>query len=167
MEINQGLQPIGNQYARFRNQSTKMPPQTPQQSGGSMRLNSRPPLVIPESMPREIMTRHMSSIDVDAIAKFLETYQKKRPDWDVFRGTIPEYLLAKWGNVVSECARNGFVAPECHGGVIVFSQVLANPENVQNSDRCTMCQNHFSTGRCKGKFKVASGRRNFVKCWEA
>jgi len=112
-------------------------------------------------MPDDVLRAEMMQMDIETIIDFLDKYQKKRPEWDDFRGKIPESLLQKWGRVLKICRENGFINPVAKNGKIIFSQILSHKRNRKNSDKCTLCTNNFIDYTCKGKIK----NRNFVPCW--
>lgn len=104
--------------------------------------------------------------DYEAMYDFLEKYQKTRPEWDVFRGKIPEVLLNKWGRVVKECRQNGFISPTARDKKIIFHQVKSHVRNNQNNDKCTICLKRFIDYECDGKTTLYHGQYQHVKCWE-
>lgn len=113
----------------------------------------------PEKFPEHIMRSHLTADEIKAISGFLIQFQKTDIGWDAFRTKIPAELLSKYGAMVVECRRNGFVMPTAvimPNGVykILWSQILSsNPGN-----KCTMCVNE----QCAG-YEV---KGNFKRCWE-
>jgi len=122
-------------------------------------------MVIPALFPDDVLRSELMQIDYETMARYLDEFQRKRPEWDVFRAKIPEALLEKWGRVIRICRENGFIAPMAIDGKIVFQQVKSHVRNRKNSDRCTMCQRNIKDGTCRGKLTNIYGRREFVVCW--
>ncbi len=79
------------------------------------------------------------SADFVSLVKILQEYQRPGENraWDTVRIKIPEDLLAIWGEILSECRRNGFIGPWAYGEKIHWRQVLS--DNEAQGDLCTMC----------------------------
>jgi hypothetical protein len=91
--------------------------------------------------------------------------------WDDFRCRIDPVLLRKWGEIMIDCRRNGFKAPEASRDGIVWMQVIATRGETTN-DRCPDCDRY-----CRIKNFIQSGELKRLqmnnpqypepkKCWE-
>lgn len=134
-------------------------------------------------MPKETMSRILGlpasdlheSADYVLIRDFLLKYQKLRDDrsWDEFRKKIkPETILGPWEQIITECARNGFVNPwVTFNGKIVWHQVTTNGD-YHTLDLCTMCERpcgrreDIDTGKEKWKRQHYRNYQEPKACWQ-
>ena len=121
-------------------------------------------MIIPKRSPETIMFSILGS-DEDEMGRFLATYQKTQPEWDVFRKKIPDELLKKFQRVLQECKSEGYINPHMSEGNIVWQQILTRERSKNNSDQCTTCSRSFVAGDCRGKTRLVNGQRHFVFCW--
>jgi len=139
-------------------------PQMPEQESGLM-LRTKPPLVRPEKMPKEIMAEHLDYADMEAMIGYLSDHQKTESDWNTFRRKIPNPLLDKWAAIMRECRANGFVAPFVENNEIRWRQILSTKRNHDMTDKCTLCTNLYIAGKCRGQRKLKATGMFFVPCW--
>jgi hypothetical protein len=107
------------------------------------------------------------------IRAYLASYRKAGENrrWDDFRLKIDFDLLKKWGDVLVECRRNGFINPVADQEMIHFSQVLANSGGLIK-DLCTLCdricrtRNLVDTGELKWMKNKYQDYHEPMKCWE-
>ena len=136
----------------------------PAQESGS-RLRTKPPLVRPEKMPREIMADHLDFDSMETMIGYLSDFQKTEADWNIFRRKIPNALLDKWARVMIECRTNGFIAPFVENNEIRWRQIMATARNRDLTDKCTLCSNLYIAGKCRGQRKLKPSGLMFVPCW--
>ena len=90
--------------------------------------------------------------------------------WDEYRNKVPQELLFTWAVVMTDCRRNGFIAPHMENGMIVFDQVLAS--GMGNADLCTMCERYclrrdmIDTGELKRRKAVNKDYQELKPCWK-
>jgi len=133
----------------------------------STSLRVRPPLVTPVRMPNEIVDGLLLQSEKDMLIQHLINFQKSDCSWDSYRSKIPDTILDKFKVILKECKRNGFICPRVRQGILVWSQVLGDKRNRSASDECTLCDNNFHSGTCRGRnFITLNGGTNFKKCWE-
>ena len=144
------------------------------------RLQKRPPVVIPEELPATTMRRILVqndlaySDDYKSIVAYLTTYQRQGENraWETFRNKIPPPLLKTWGDIVSECRRNGFIAPRAEGEIIVFRQVVSTG-STRNGDLCTMCERecaireNVDSGEAKRRKHANQDYKEEPPCWDS
>ena len=80
---------------------------------------SKPPLIIPEKMPSEVIGE-----DYDLIRGILLSYQKSRMNWDDYAKKLEPSTRAVLEKVFFECRCNGFFNPHIEGDEINFQQML-------------------------------------------
>ena len=158
MQANTGLTPISEAMGQIGSYHLK-PPMKLNASVVTTTLNTHPPMVIPKRSPETIMFSILGS-DEDEMGRFLATYQKTHPEWDVFRKKIPDELLRKFQRVLQECKAEGYVNPHMHEEKIVWQQILTRERHKNASDQCTLCPRSLAAGDCRGRM-----RKNFQFCW--
>jgi hypothetical protein len=112
----------------------------------SGRLSKKPPVILPEEMPRSTMFRILKVTTLDDSGEYkiimghLKTYQKKAAfqSWEEYRKSIPEDMAETMKEIFIECRRNGFVNPHVRNDQIIFDQVIAQG-SCGDTDPCTMC----------------------------
>ena len=142
---------------------------------GNGGLLKSPPVVIPQEMPRQTMCRifkcregdldnHLDyTMMRDALLAYQRSGEGKR--WDDFRNKVPAPLLARWGTVVIECQRNGFIAPDATPDAIRWQQITA-AHGDSTDDLCTLCERP-----CRRREFVESGGTKWDRtkepkqCW--
>ena len=159
--MEQAMQPLGNRYGLKGTQSIKPLVTRQTESQGTTTLNIHPPMVVPKRSPDTIMFSILGS-DEEEMGRFLATYQKTHPEWDVFRKKIPDELLRKFQRVLQECKAEGYVNPHMHEEKIVWQQILTRERHKNASDQCTLCPRSLAAGDCRGRM-----RKNFQFCWSA
>lgn len=130
------------------------------------KLLKRAPVVIPSETPRQTMCRIFKTPvenleghpDYVSMREYLATYQRagdaKR--WDDFRNKIPVGLLDRFGTVLVECRRNGFILPAAEGDVITWRQVVST--HGEPGDLCTMCERP-----CRRREMIETGELKKIK----
>ena len=142
----------------------------------------KPPVVVPQEFPREIMARifkvPLSDLenhpDYDDMLQYLVGYAKmgEYRRWDEFRSKISPPLLERWNDVLVECRRNGFINPRGINGKIVWSQVCSSDHSPPTEDMCVMCIRPCLIREAleEGVFKFKKARdvdfQEPTKCWE-
>ena len=157
--MEQAMQPLNGKYGLNGMQLIRPPVMRPIESPRTTTLNTHPPMVIPKRSPETIMFSILGS-DEEEMGRFLATYQKTAPEWDVFRKKIPDELLKKFQRVLTECKSEGYVNPHMSEGNIVWQQILTRERSKDAADPCTLCSRSFIAGDCRGRM-----RKNFQFCW--
>lgn len=130
------------------------------------RLNSLPPLVIPQAHPDEIVGKYLGYDDLQTITEHLTNYQKSGAEWDHYRQKIKSTLLDKWRNVLIECRENGFIGPKVQNETIVWKQILGFKRNYKAADKCSLCSRTSKGGDCRGRaIYNKQGQMMFKPCW--
>ncbi len=157
------MEQIGSVLGQNETPSTQKPEswQTPRHEGS--RKSSRPPLVIPIKMPMDLARGIFSPQEYDSLLELLEIYLKKRPEWDIYRAKIPEFLLKKYRAWLSQCYENGFLLPYVDGNEIHWHQIVSSKRKFV--DRCTTCRRTIIDRSCRGFMRTVNGNRDFVPCW--
>lgn len=80
--------------------------------------------------------------------------------WDEYRNKISPVLLAKWGGIMIECRRNGFINPTATHDDIEWMQVISTSNRCGEpiSDLCIMCERP-----CNTREEIDSGRLKYNK----
>ena len=157
--MEQAMEPLNGKYGLNGMQLIRPLVMRPTSSQGNTILNIHPPMVKPNRTPEGIMFSILGS-DEEEMGRFLATYQKTSPEWDVFRKKIPDELLKKFQRVLTECKSEGYVNPHMSEGVIVWQQILTRERSKDSADPCTLCSRSFVAGDCRGRM-----RKNFQFCW--
>jgi len=120
------------------------------------------------------MSRIFSDGECESIAKLILAYQRMgdSKNWDTYRTKIPPDLLDKWGEVMLECRRNGFIGPYTVANRILWHQVISTDNTT--ADLCYMCERP-----CQYRDDIDTGRTKYFKnqnhnqdgqetkrCWE-
>lgn len=176
----ENLTPISETTSVQRYQVTTRPTRSPgADRNGYDRL---PPLVVPEEMPWQTMCRIFRAANPEElkhspeyqdIRAYLVSYQKAGDHrrWDDFRLKIDPVLLGKWGDVLVECRRNGFVNPIAYQDMIRFAQIRATTGGLIK-DLCTLCdrichtRNFIDSGETKRMRQLNKDYSEPKKCWE-
>jgi hypothetical protein len=169
---------VGETKAVNKHTSTmKQPQSTPDTT--PTRLNRRPPVVRPQEHPAMIMRRLFASpvledspdykLMVAHIAAYKRGGDVRR--WDDYRQKIPADTLKLFGDILTECRRNGFIHPVVIDDKIVFQQITAHMPS--ETDLCTLCSKYC---RIRENIDDGTNKRERVrnknyeepkKCWEA
>lgn len=110
--------------------------------------------------------------DYQDMRSYLLMYQRgaEKVGWDEHRKKWEIGLLEKFGMILIDCRRNGFVLPVADGERIRWHQVTGYGEPTR--DMCTMCERSclireaIDSGRGKRKRMADKGYREPPKCWE-
>lgn len=129
-------------------------------------------------MPRDVLAAvfktesYESLADYKALVDHLDAYQKAGDlrSWDVYSAKIPEALRKQWSEVLSECRRNGFIAPYAYDKKMIWRQIRTH--GPMTDDLCTLCDKECKTremidsGDAKWRTANIKGWREPKKCWE-
>ena len=136
------------------------------------------PLIKPQETPDAIMTRIFKTYDYEnensykGIIKHLETYQRAGDNrrWDEYAEKIPIEARNTWAQIISECARNGFMAPYVYNEKLIWRRVMTR--GVMTDNLCMLCRREcktredIDTGEIKWRLKNVPGFEEPKKCWE-
>lgn len=107
----------------------------------------------------------MGYTEKESIINHISAYQKTHGEWDIYRKKIPDELLVKWGKILFECRKNGFINPHIYQDTLVWDQVMGSRRNYDNADKCSLCSNSLTRGTCEGKTIYKKMQSMFVPCW--
>ena len=136
------------------------------------------PLVKPQETPEQVLTRvfktveYTNNTDYCIIINHLTAYQKagNYRRWDEYAEKIPAEIKAKLGEILIECARNGFIAPYVYDGKLVWKRIMTHGK--MTGDLCTLCRREcvkrsdIDTGVEKWRRQNQNRYEEPKKCWE-
>lgn len=124
----------------------------------------KPPYVKPSKLTGYIVQEHLDSKELK-IWKDALSVKQKGEDWGKIREKLPEYILEKIGKVMKSARANGFVNPHLKGDELKWKQMIGTEYGLKISCKCDLCEDSFSSGRCKGKvFTNLKGNKEFKPC---
>lgn len=135
------------------------------------------PLIIQQETPDNVLNRVFKTAeyerltDHDSIIKHLIAYQKggDHRRWDEYAGKIPQELRDTWALILSECRRNGFIAPYVFNGKLQWRRIMTTGKQ---ADLCTMCsrdctlRNDIDEGNVKWRRQNQNGYHEPAACWK-
>jgi len=147
------------------------------QGTGQYRLQ-KPPLVIPDKVPTQIMAEYLGCTGYmlkedpayQIIAGHLWSFQHSHSGWDDFASKIDGGLRKTMGDIFKDCRQNGFFAPVCvyEGGKkkIIFGQLVDKDRNIElpdeiKPDLCTLCESK----QCYGVDRDGNPKQDKKHCW--
>lgn len=136
------------------------------------------PMIIPQETPNDVLirifktTNYENMADYESIIKHLEAYQKGGDcrKWDEYAEKIPHDLRMILKNILTECARNGFIAPYVYGRKLKWNRIMTHGPST--NDLCTLCRRDcdirtdIETGKNKNKKQYNPEFQEPRKCWE-
>jgi len=146
--------------------------------GTGQSKQQRPPLVMPNKIPTEIIAGHLGCTGFvlrgdptyQIIAGYLWSYQYSHSGWDDFAKNIDGGLRDTMKMIFRDCRQNGFFAPACiyEGGkkVIIFGQLVDKDRNIDLPDKikpdlCTLCESK----QCYGIDGDGNPKQDKKNCW--
>ena len=103
----------------------------------------KPLMVVSESV-NSIMMRLFNTMnyenltDYQAIVKHLDAFGRANVGWDSYSKNVDVELLNLLKSMLTECARQGFIAPHVDGGSIKWRQIMTHGRSL--TDYCTLCR---------------------------
>ena len=122
----------GSQEKNYHLQHEKLS-MTSKSSNSNVPARNRPPLIIPDKMPEEIM-----GDDHDLIKKILIGHRASGMQWDDYAKKLDDNTRDLLADIFYKCRCNGFFAPQVHGDKVVFRQALKMSATVKKYGELTV-----------------------------
>jgi hypothetical protein len=125
------------------------------------------------TMRRILKVNELStSLDYETIVTHLTQYQKQGENrrWEEYRVKIPPPVLKIWGEILTDCRRNGFINPHVWDGKIMWNQIIATGP-AETTDLCTLCdrvcqrREDIDTGEGKRMKTLDNNYEEPKPCW--